>query len=90
MAGCLSRAAQIEISFAHLSHLGGSVSRPVELRSDQLENAIRAERRACLTCELGPKKPYAMTGPDGNDSTDRWVESGRTREHIFGFACRQI
>jgi len=65
---------QIEISFPHHRMW-------VDLFCGWWEYGFRSwHRRAgsdqalTFTCELGPK-PYAITGPDGNDTTDRWRES---------------
>ncbi len=72
---------QIEISFPH--------HRPwVDLFLGWWEYGFkswrkRADKDATLafTCELGPK-PYAITGRDGEDSTDRWEESLLMRQEI--------
>ncbi|SCB07042.1 sugar phosphate isomerase/epimerase family protein [Rhizobium multihospitium] len=72
---------QIEISFPH--------HRPwVDLFLGWWEYGFkswrkRADKDATLafTCELGPK-PYAITGRDGEDTTDRWEESLLMKQEI--------
>lgn len=72
---------QIEISFPH--------HRPwVDLFLGWWEYGFRAWRarasddsKLVFTCELGPK-PYAITGRDGNDTTDRWAEALMLRKLV--------
>jgi hypothetical protein len=65
---------QIEISYPHHRQW-------VDLFLGWWDNGFRSlhkrmgqDSEISFTCELGPK-PYAITGRDGNDSTDRWLES---------------
>lgn len=78
---------QIEISFPH--------HRPwVDLFLNWWEYGFRSLRRRSgpdasftFTCELGPK-PYAITGRDGNDTTDRWSESVMMKDMIESLYSR--
>jgi hypothetical protein len=70
---------QIEISFPHHRMW-------VDLFLEWWEYGFRSWRKRAgaddtlaFVCELGPK-PYAITGRDGNDSTDRWAESLMMRD----------
>jgi len=65
---------QIEISFPHHKIW-------VDLFLDWWAHGFKSWRQRAdpdaslsFTCELGPK-PYAITGRDGNDTTDRWAEA---------------
>jgi hypothetical protein len=72
---------QIEISFPHHRMW-------VDLFLDWWEYGFRSWRKRAgaddnlaFACELGPK-PYAITGPDGNDTTDRWAETLIMKEKV--------
>jgi len=72
---------QIEISFPHHQMW-------VDLFLEWWEYGFRSWRKRAgpnddlaFTCELGPK-PYAITGPDGNDTTDRWREALLMKEKV--------
>ena len=72
---------QIEISFPH--------HRPwVDLFLGWWDYGFRswrgraaADATLAFTCELGPQ-PYAITGRDGNDTTDRWAEALMMRDMV--------
>jgi hypothetical protein len=73
--------AQIEISFPHHQMW-------FDLFLDWLQHGFRSWRKRAgandnlvFTCELGPK-PYAITGRDGNDTTDRWAEALIMKEKV--------
>ena len=72
---------QIEISFPHHRpwldlFLGWWDYGFRQWRARSADNATLA-----FTCELGPK-PYAITGRDGNDTTDRWAEALMLRDMV--------
>ncbi len=72
---------QVEISFPHHRMW-------LDLFLDWWEYGMRSWRRRAtqdatlaFVCELGPK-PYAITGRDGNDLTDRWTDALLLRDAV--------
>ena len=81
--GRIASREQVQISLGFPQHTGW-----VELFMGWWEYAIRSWRKragpdAILTflCELGPP-PYAITGPDGADLSDRWQDALAMKEMI--------
>jgi hypothetical protein len=65
---------QIEISFPHHQQWVNLFLQWWEYGFRSFKRRVGGDLSICFTCELGPK-PYAITGRDGNDTTDRWAES---------------
>ncbi len=65
---------QIEIAFPHHKPLVDLFLGWWDYGLRQMHGRAGPDGAICFTCELGPK-PYAITGRDGNDTTDRWQES---------------
>jgi hypothetical protein len=72
---------QVEISFPHHAMW-------LELFLGWWEYTMRSWRQhagpddtLAFVCELGPK-PYAITGADGNDLSDRWQDALLLRDHV--------
>ncbi len=65
---------QIEISFPHHKMWLDTFLDWWEYGFRSWRKRAGADDTCAFTCEFGPK-PYAITGRDGNDTTDRWAEA---------------
>jgi len=72
---------QIEISFPQHKMWLDLFLRWWEYGFRSWQRRAGADDTLAFTCELGPK-PYAITGRDGNDTTDRWQEALMLREKV--------
>ena len=72
---------QIEISFPHHRMWLDLFLDWWEYGFASWRHRAGADDTLAFTCEFGPK-PYAITGPDGNDTTDRWAESIMLRDLV--------
>jgi hypothetical protein len=72
---------QIEISFPHHRIWYDLFLRWWEYGFLSWRKRAGADDDLAFTCELGPK-PYAITGRDGEDTTDRWEEALLMKEEI--------
>ncbi len=72
---------QIEISFPHHQMWFDLFLEWWDYGFRNWRKRARPDDNLVFTCELGPK-PYAITGPDGNDTTDRWREALIMKDRI--------
>jgi hypothetical protein len=72
---------QIEISFPHHKMWLDTFLDWWEYGFRSWRKRAGADDTCAFTCEFGPK-PYAITGPDGNDTTDRWAEALILKDRI--------
>ncbi len=72
---------QIEISFPHHRVWLDIFLDWWQYGFDSWRRRAGPDDSLAFVCELGPK-PYAITGRDGNDTTDRWAEALLMREHV--------
>lgn len=78
---------QIEISFPHHRQWVDLFLGWWEYGFRSFLNRVGPGRKLCFTCELGPK-PYSITGRDGNDTTDRWLESLQMKKLVEDLYAR--
>jgi hypothetical protein len=73
---------QIEISFPHHAEWVDLFKSWWAYGFKSWQKRAGTDASCAFTCELGPK-PYAITGPDGNDTTDRWKEALMMRDQVL-------
>ena len=74
---------QIEISFPHHKVWVDTFLNWWSYGFNSWRKRAKADATMVFTCELGPQ-PYAITGRDGNDTTDRWQEALLLRDLVKG------
>jgi hypothetical protein len=72
---------QIEISFAHHQGWYDLFLGWWKYGFESWRKRASPDQTVAFVCELGPK-PYAISGPDGNDQSDRWAEALMMKDRI--------
>lgn len=72
---------QVEIAFPHHRPWLELFLGWWEYGFDMWRSRAPEDGELIFTCEFGPK-PYAITGRDGNDTTDRWAEALMLRDMV--------